>query len=568
MTSANAADNKAENKKPLLGIYTPELQGFYFGELVGQLLTLCRIKDYRVTVIKTGGFGKFKSAIHSEAMDMVIILRNAIHTELAKSLIDNGKSVVSISFDYFPLNIPLVTTDSEAGVELAVSHLVNKGHKKFLFVGNLTNFDVRKRYEAFCDQVEQHKLETWDEEVFPVVDDLISGGYEAADRYLETGCNATAIIFGTAMNGIGFSRRLGNQAQDLKNLVGIAVFDAISLIPVLNPDITTVDQNLNLVAHKALSVVDGTAKANREQHHFNVSPKLITSESDFMRSDEAYLATSFELAELYNANYIKSILCNITAWSQSIASAKLDNIMVLRTLFRRYLEKVTVSRAVTGKSGSAYLVYTKLIGTKGVAYVDIKDPAGFVVERAFPKAYLDFIPEDYDTCFHLPRFIRDEIWGFISAYGKTDSDELPCSYTGFTAFLDHIIEWMNQGLLTPGGGEKADDIPVEKKVQVGRILWNTETNEVLWDDAALRLLGFVSELEQKIYQNMELYNRIDEACINDVREYLLEGKSGDLPIQVRFKKKSREYVACELSLEGVDEKNNSVIKISLALGED
>lgn len=557
-----------KKNRPLLGIYTPELEGFYFGELVGQLLTLCRIKNYRVVIIKTGGFGQFKSAIHSEAMDMVIILRNAIHTELAKNLLESGKSVVSVSFDYFPLNISVVTSDNKAGTALAISHLVAKGHKKFLFIGNLTNYDVRKRYEAFGDEIEQRKLQTWEPEVFPVVDDLISGGHEAADRYLESGCNATAVICGTAMNSIGFSRRLEKLNPDFKSVVHLAGYDAISLIPVLDPEITTVDQNLNLLAHKALSLVDGTVETSPENHHYTVPPKLITAESEFMRSDEAYLATSFELAELYNANYMKSILCNITAWSQSIAAAKLDNIMMLSALFKRYLERATICRAVTGKSGNAYLVYTKIIGSTDVNYVDIKDPAGFVIEKMFPKTYLDFVPEDYDTCFHVPRFIGGQIWGFISAWGRNDDSDKPCSYTGFTAFLDHIIEWMNQDSSARKNVSEPEDIAVETHTQSGKILWNRDTNEVLWDASALSMLGFVSELEKKIYQNMELYDRLDETCVDELREYLLGEKSGDLPVHVRFKQKSREYLACELSIEGLDAGNNTVIEISQTLAEN
>lgn len=561
--SSNSTD---KDSRPLLGIYAPELTGFYFGELVGQLLTLCRLKNYRATVIKTGSLGQFKSKIHSEAMDMVIVLRNAIHIELAEYFVKEGKQIVAISYDYFPLKIPLVSGDNRAGIELAVTHLMAEDHKKYLFVGNLTNYDIRKRYEAFCEALEMHHLETGEEEVYPVDDDLISGGYEAADRYCNEKCTATAVICGTAMNGIGFSTRMERLAPDLKNLISIVAFDAISLIPVLNPEIVTVDQNLNLIAYKALSIVDKKANSNPDVNHHTVEPKLLSRDSDFMQSADAYLATSFEVAELYNANYMKSIIGNFSEWSHSIARSKLDNIMVLRSLFKNLLASVSMSRAVSGKSGMQYLVYTKLVSTKEVINVDVKDAASVSVEKSFPSRFMNLDPSIYDTYIHVPRFVNGQVWGFVSIYGKVENNELPCSYSGLAAYVENIVEWITHDASIKQAGRKIGETSETTKGTECEIIWKKEEGEVVWGDAALELLGFTGELEKKIYKNMDLFDRLESKCTSELREYLVGGQANNLPIEVRYRDKTREFVTCELRIDGEDKNKNTVIKISVSSG--
>ena len=121
-----------------LGLYTPYLQGFYFGELVSQIQQYCIIKGYKFTVIKTDSFATFNSAIHTEHIDYFVILRNAIHNTLAEYLVNSEKPIVSIAYDYFPLAIPMFTSDNEMGMELAINHLLQKGHRPD--IGNATIF--------------------------------------------------------------------------------------------------------------------------------------------------------------------------------------------------------------------------------------------------------------------------------------------------------------------------------------------------------------------------------------------------------------------------------------------
>lgn len=328
----------AVQRRKTIGVFTPYLQGFYFGELASQIQQYCHLKGYTFTVIKTDSFGTYSSLMHTAHLDFVITLRNAIHPDLARQLIEHGKPVVSIAFDYFPLDIPIVTSDNELGIEQAFNYLLSKGHHKFAFIGDLSQYDLRKRYEAFCDQHEINNLPLSDNSLIAVNNTIFSGGYDAATQFHASSNEATGIICGASLTSIGFSQQIKNLKGDISDLT-IVGFDAISLVPISEPNMAMVDQNLHLIAYKAINVLEAIERKDNTERKFSVEPKLITPATDFMQAESAFLATSTEIEELHNANYMKSVLSNLYEWPKSIADSNLDTLMTISPLFEKAFEK-------------------------------------------------------------------------------------------------------------------------------------------------------------------------------------------------------------------------------------
>ena len=52
----------------------------------------------------------------------------------------------------------MVCSDNRQGVKLAFEHLVAQGHSRIAFIGDLTQYDLRKRYEAYCEEHGRHHL--------------------------------------------------------------------------------------------------------------------------------------------------------------------------------------------------------------------------------------------------------------------------------------------------------------------------------------------------------------------------------------------------------------------------
>ncbi|WP_370979865.1 substrate-binding domain-containing protein [Agaribacterium sp. ZY112] len=547
-----------------IGVYTPHLQGFFFGELVSQLQQYSLIKGYRFTVIKTDGFANYHSALHTEHIDYVVILRNAVHPDFAKYLLDEGKQVVSIAYDYFPLNIPVVSSDNALGVEQAFNYLLQKGHRKMAFVGDLSQYDVRNRYEAFCDQHGINDFELDENHIFSVPNTLVSGGASAAEAFIAKRCDATGVICASSLTSIGFRRQL-KHLHPCPDDIDVAGFEAISLVPIAHPEIAMVDLNLHLFAYSALGVLERLNQGSTVEHHHLIEPKLISPCSEFMQADQAFLATSTELAELHNANYMKSVLSNLDEWPKEIVKSELDDLMMLAPMFEKQMQLACLGRFTLNQEGGGFVKVSKVMTSFAVRSVDEGDASMKSKVEAYPPYNVFGNNEECDTCVHIPIMLKSRLWQVLSVYGCSKLGEGSSSFSAFCNYMEAIasqlamcscIEHKNE---THEKAEPVDDRPV------GHITWQLDSNESQWDTNALAMLGLCSALEQSVYQNMDLTDRIHADDDAVLRAAIVAVKDEAFDLRVRLMHKNKSYVP--LQIQGAyDESYDSVALQLRALG--
>ena len=549
-------DNSQDSRdRPLLTIYTPYLQGFYFGELVDQLLQLCQLRNYRVSIVKTGGFGTYNSPLHAKHADMVVILRNSVSNEFAKYLLANKKPVVSIAYDYFPLPIPMITCDNEYGIELAFNHLIKSKQQKFAFIGDLSHLDIRKRYESFCDQIEINKMEVLENNTFAVKDGLLSGGYDAANEFIQSGCQATAIICGSGFTCLGFSQRLKEIDPELRENLQIVTFDAISLIPVLEKNLASIDININLIASKALSVLEEIVDGDPVDHLHVVLPKLVTVNPDLKNASDIYLATSCDLTELHDANYIKSATRNVHEWPKHIVESDLDNIMILRPLFKKLIKQISFSLVASRATGREFIKVNKIFSTEGTFASPPKDTESFVDSENYPPTYNSLNIKEFDTCIILPLHRNNTIWGVLSVYGIREDKNSPGSLTMLGNYLDRITDLLEIKHASSHNKNESKESNSLFEIEPGPrnsafVRWETSTNSALWDSKSLHLLGFNSDLEQNIYRHMELTDRISPDNEQSLRDCLRTAETSAFSLKVKLKSRSKQYLNFQISGDG------------------
>lgn len=82
-------------------------------------------------------------------MDGAIILVNCISTTLVHKLLEQGKPVISVSYNYYPLQTESVFIDNAGGVRMTLNHLKECGHTKIGFAGDTHIADIALRFEAY-----------------------------------------------------------------------------------------------------------------------------------------------------------------------------------------------------------------------------------------------------------------------------------------------------------------------------------------------------------------------------------------------------------------------------------
>jgi len=535
----------SEAQRPLIGVYTPNLQGFFFGELISQLYQLAHLKDYRISVIRTGSNGDFQSRLHTEHFDYTIILRNAIHPSLAGYLVNMGKPVVSVGYDYFPLRIPVVGADNYQGTELAFQHLLRKGIKRIAFVGNISHFNFRKRYEAYCELHEKYDIEIDETNIYSITTDSSLGVMEAADTFIRRAEPNTGVICAQAFDGISFYQRLKNKSESLLSQTSIVSFGSNSLVPASNTKIAIIDLNLHLVAYKAINKLESLASDKEVNHHLLVECKLIDVDNPHYQEGDAYLATAIELPELSDPNYVKSIFCSIQEWPKIIAESDLDGIMMLDTLFGKFLDRAFVGRIAKVSSGKEFIKIDKVITSDSVVRFEDTDRSSLLEIDVFPPnkrtenqapAYLSLI---------MPIIIGKKLWGVLSTEAYDYRSTNLSSFTALSAYLENTIDhYIKIRLERRMQSTKESQATTASSNKEFKIVWNKNRNETLWDDEALEYLGFTSELEKGIYKYMEISDRLDDESEIQLTNAI---QANEFDIEIKIRHKNKSYIPFRLS---------------------
>jgi Transcriptional regulators len=544
--------SKNNSHRMCVAVYTPEAQGFYFGELIGQLQQLCLVKGYGFSLVNTNGYGKHQSSLGIDRNDISIILRNAVHPSLVKAMRKAGKTVVSVGFDYFPLDVPVVSADNAYGIELAFNHLIKNGHRKLAYIGDISQFDLRKRYEAFCDQHEINSLELSENQIYVIDDTLFEGGYAAAREFITRNCGSTGVICGAGLTAVGFYTQLQAQSTTHLQPLEIVAFDALSVFHFTTEDISVIDQNLILLAHKAMETGEKIIKNKDYERHELVLPKLMSASDELYKSGDAFLATSPELSELYNPNYVKTLMTHFYEWPQAIAKSRLDNIMMLEPLFPRLVKEVVLARITHSKHTGIVAKVIRHITHDGVDKTPKGSQNGLCRCEDYPCDFNNFHVANFTTAIHQPIWVNRRLWGVLSIFGYNNTGSTQASsltalsgYLGLIArFLEHELTPTSQS--SENAAARPEDNPAGE-TETGSIHWHITEATLQWDPLAMRLLGYDSELEKHVYQHMELADRIHPDDESQLKKLMKSAENEEASATLRLLHKNKSYPVFDIT---------------------
>ncbi|WP_073590979.1 LacI family DNA-binding transcriptional regulator [Anaerocolumna xylanovorans] len=211
--------------------------------VVPSSLTLQTEEQYDTYMLKNGYSGAF-------------FLGFTLHDDWIMQL--NKTTVPTVLLDnYIERNhhVGYVGTDSEEGIDLAVDHLKELGHKKIAFLNGSKNSMVSdQRYSAFINSMKKHSL-TPDE-------NLIEFGYYVPDcaknhvpSFLKNG--ATAIICASDLIASGVIAEVVKHGLKVPGDISVIGFDDLPIASQLSPPLTTIRQDRVDLGKSAFLLLDG-----------------------------------------------------------------------------------------------------------------------------------------------------------------------------------------------------------------------------------------------------------------------------------------------------------------------
>jgi len=251
------------------GVLSPFVGGDYYGAIIAGINRAAASEGNRIIAFQTldpgshgadfSGVPEFRRPVAWRHLDGLIILPGAVHASYARAIQRADKPIVLVGHQLPDVECATALVDNRAGVRAAVAHLLDHGHERIAFGGDLTSFDLRERHEGYREALIEHGVAVRPELCFEAPDNHESGGETLAGKLIRADMPATAIVVGTDRNAIGLVRRLTAASRQVPGELAIVGFDDIADTLYSRPSLSTVRQPLDHLGRAAYELVRDAA---------------------------------------------------------------------------------------------------------------------------------------------------------------------------------------------------------------------------------------------------------------------------------------------------------------------
>jgi len=290
--------------RPIIGVLSPQLAASFFGGVLVGISKTAAQNGAAVIGIQTFDPGdadvdravsRYRRTAGWNHFAGVISLVDAVDSSYLFELQAAGIPVILVSNEVEGLSCPVVSSDNRTGVVSGVDHLIEHGHRRIAFVGNLRQSDIRERYEAYCQTLARHSLHFDERLLFEATDNVERGGAEAAEAMLDAGLPSTAVLAATDYNAIGVMAVLKTAGLVLPRDQAIVGFDDTEAGALTTPALSSVRQDFSAIGAKAAELVlELAAHEDVPALHYRVPTRYIVRSSCGCTPDSMSVAVSSE----------------------------------------------------------------------------------------------------------------------------------------------------------------------------------------------------------------------------------------------------------------------------------
>ncbi|HYA44530.1 MAG TPA: substrate-binding domain-containing protein, partial [Acidimicrobiales bacterium] len=236
---------------PTIGILAPFFSGHYYSRVTEAITRVVWEARGRVVAVQTASYVPlgYREGVNPtppprvgwDHLTGVVTVSNAVPRSYIEDLLEAGKPVVAMSQRGLESLCPVVVPNNS--VREAVEHLLEHGHTRIAFAGCLDHFDVKERYDSYCQTLTSHGIEPDPALFFPADENTETGGRQAASLMIAAGLPSSAVIVATDYNAMGILAVLKQAGYLLPRDQAIVSFDDFPVAGLVNPGLSTVKQD-------------------------------------------------------------------------------------------------------------------------------------------------------------------------------------------------------------------------------------------------------------------------------------------------------------------------------------
>ena len=268
-----------------IGILIPDISSQFYPEIVRGAEDVSNIYDYNV-ILCNSDFDidkekEYLRVLKEKMVDGVIYMSSSLNDEILNIINELDLKTILVETKDKEGIFPSVTIDNVKACYDGTKYLIDKGIKKFAFIGvNASTMNAwGERYVGFEKALSKAKLKPCNELIY--FDSLrVKSGSEGADKFIKSGKKFEAIVCASdeiAMGAINTLRENGIKVPEDVSVIG---FNNNYAASIFYPKITTISQpsyDMGSVAMRML--IKLLSKKDLDEKHFVLPHELISRES-------------------------------------------------------------------------------------------------------------------------------------------------------------------------------------------------------------------------------------------------------------------------------------------------
>lgn len=241
-------------------------------------------QGYQTVLCVTGGDPgaerEFLDTLTGQRVDGVLIAGSGENSDKLREMADDGISVVSLIRS--PSGPPgdVVLANDIGGADMAVSHLLSRGHNEIAYIGGpTTTTSGRERLQGYEEAI--RKAGAYNPEFVEIGPFTPGFGAEAIERIYSLTPRPTAIYLANHEASLGVMQVLADKEIEIPRDLSIIAHERAAWFPYWRPAITHIDNRPQEIATLAVQrlLADLLDPAQRRSDVYRVEPELVLRSS-------------------------------------------------------------------------------------------------------------------------------------------------------------------------------------------------------------------------------------------------------------------------------------------------
>lgn len=283
---SDTARGLATKSLKTVGILTIDLRIPQYASTVYALERELYNCGYSVTVFNTGGQTDnnvhYLHILRSRGIGGAILIGSVFDDKYVHSSIINEMSdipFIIINSSISSNNSYSIMLDHEKGMELCLSHLMEKGHKNILYVQDTYSKSGQEKANSFLTQCKSLGLSPGIKQILYKTERTIEGGQTVASQIIASKQSFSAIIVGSDLTAVSAANHFQLMGYKIPDDVAIIGWNNTLFSELCRPSLTSLDTKTELVGMLTARLLENIVNGQQSTRTLSISPELVVRQS-------------------------------------------------------------------------------------------------------------------------------------------------------------------------------------------------------------------------------------------------------------------------------------------------